>query len=114
MGIKYFLFFLYGGAVTSSIIYLTEHSKGTLAAFIGMIPVISLCTFIAIYNNTGAEAVTTYARSLFMMSVPWLLYMAAVTFLTPKLNFPVSMTIAVAVQVVFSMAIVWKMQHAVL
>ncbi len=99
---RYFLYFLLGGTITSTVAYLANNSKGFLAAFIGTLPIASLSTFLIIYFNTGQDAMLSYARGLIIMLFPWVFYVLSVVFLTPRISFFYSLLIGLFLFVLIS------------
>ncbi|MDA8169323.1 MAG: hypothetical protein M0Z59_06445 [Nitrospiraceae bacterium] len=84
MLIKYLLYFLIGGSVISVVTYFASHARGLVAAFLANMPLMTLITFLTIYYETGPGPVVIYAKGLVLMLVPWLAYIFAVIFLTPR------------------------------
>lgn len=84
---QYFLYFLFGGIITSGVTYLAHQSKGLLAAFVGTLPLITISTFVLIYVHSGQGAVLTYAKGLIVMIFPWIVFILSVIFLTPRITF---------------------------
>lgn len=105
MGLKYFLYFLFGGILTSGITYLANHSKGLLAAFVGTLPIITISTFLLIYLNSGQEAVLYYAKGLIVMIFPWMIFILSVIFLAPRINFIPSLVVGLFLQIVVALLI---------
>lgn len=87
MRMQYFLYFLFGGIITSGVTYLANQSKGLLAAFVGTLPLITISTFVLIYLNSGQSAVLAYAKGLIVMIFPWMVFILSVIFLTPRITF---------------------------
>ena len=105
MEFKYFLYFLFGGTITSAVIYLTNNSKGLFAAFIGTLPVITVSTFLLIYFNTGQDAVLNYAKGLMIMVLPWMIFIVSVILFAPKINFFFSLIVGICLQIAVSLII---------
>lgn len=105
MELKYFLYFLFGGIITSAVTYLANNARGLLAAFIGTLPIITISTFLLIYFNTGQDAVLAYAKGLIIMILPWLIFILSVIFFTPRINFLSSLIIGLCLQVVIALII---------
>jgi len=100
MEFKYFLYFLFGGIITSGVTYLANHSKGLLAAFVGTLPIITISTFLLIYFNAGQDAVLSYAKGLIIMIFPWMIFILSVVFFTPRINFIYSLIIGLFLQII--------------
>lgn len=108
MELKYLLYFLVGGVVTSAVTYLANGSRGLLAAFVGTLPVITVSTFLLIYFNSGQGAVLSYAKGLIIMIFPWMVFILSVIFLTPKINLFYSLLIGICLQVLIALLIINK------
>lgn len=108
MHLKYFLYFLFGGIITSLVTYLANNSKGLWAAFVGTLPVITISTFLLIYFNSGQEAVLSYAKGLVIMIIPWMLFILSIIFFTPKINFVYSLIIGITIQIIIALLILAK------
>jgi len=102
MELKYFVYFLLGGTLTSAITYLANNSRGLFAAFIATLPIISIFTFLLIYSNTGQEAALSYARGLIIMILPWILFILSIILLAPRMNFIYSLLIGACLQIVIA------------
>ncbi|KAF0144250.1 MAG: hypothetical protein FD156_1935 [Nitrospirae bacterium] len=87
MRIQYFLYFLFGGIITSGVTYLAHQSKGLLAAFVGTLPLITISTFVLIHFHSGQGAVLAYAKGLIVMIFPWMVFILSVIFLMPRIAF---------------------------
>lgn len=98
MEIKYLLYFIFGGIITSGVTYLANHSRGLLAAFVGTLPIITTSTFVLIYLNAGQDAVLSYARGLMVMIFPWMAFVLSVIFLAPNIHFILSVIIGLCLQ----------------
>ncbi len=108
MELKYFLYFLIGGTVISVVTYFASHSRPLLAAFLANMPVITLVTFITIHHEAGQKVIVPYARGLVIMMLPWLAYIFAIIFLTPRLGFIPSLITGFTLYVVFALIILNK------
>jgi len=108
MELKYVFYFLVGGIVISVVTYFASHSRPLLGAFLANMPVITLVTFLTIYNEAGQKAIVPYAKGLVMMMLPWFTYISAVIFLTPRLGFLPSLTTGFTLYVVLALLILNK------
>jgi uncharacterized membrane protein (GlpM family) len=108
MEMKYFLYFLIGGAVISVVTYFASHGRPIIAAFLANMPVITLVTFLTIYHEAGQKVIVPYAKGLIMMLIPWLAYIFAIIFLTPRLGFLPSLTTGFTIYVVLALIILKK------
>lgn len=95
MLLKYVAYFIIGGSVVSGVTWLASHSRGLLAAFFANMPAITAITFLTIYLESGPAAVIPYAAALVTMLFPWLAYIFAIIFLTPRLGFIASLLIGI-------------------
>ena len=105
MELKYLLYFIVGGIITSLVTYLANHAKSLLAAFVGTLPVITISTFLLIYFNTGQEAVVSYAKGLLIMIVPWIVFILSVILLAPRIRFFYSLMIGLSLQIILAFLI---------
>jgi len=106
MEIKYFLYFLIGGAIVSLVTYFASQAKGLLAAFVANLPVITLITFLTIYFESGQKAVVAYAEGLIIMLLPWLAYIFAIILLTYRLGFIPSLLVGVSLYLALAWLII--------
>jgi hypothetical protein len=95
MGMKYILYFLIGGTIISVVTYFASHSRTMVAAFFANLPVMTLITFLTIYYEAGQKAVVPYAHGLIIMLFPWLGYIGAIIFLTPRIGVIPSLLIGI-------------------
>jgi hypothetical protein len=86
MELKYVLYFLIGGTIITVVTYFASHARTMVAAFFANLPVLTLITFLTIYYEAGQKAVVPYAHGLIIMLFPWLAYIGAVIFLTPRIG----------------------------
>ena len=82
------LYFFVGGITVALTAYFGTHGKGLLAAFAGLFPGITLVSAIAIYTSCGQATTVSYARGLLVLLPAWLLYVAGIIFLTPRIGLP--------------------------
>jgi hypothetical protein len=61
------VYFLIGGIVVSAITYLGSHSRSMLAAFIALLPCVSVITICTIYFHSGMEATLSYAKNMLVI-----------------------------------------------
>jgi uncharacterized membrane protein (GlpM family) len=106
MELKYLLYFLSGGFIVSIVTYLAGHSKGLLSAFFANLPVLTVITFLTIYTEAGPDSVVSYARGLTLMLFPWLAYIFAVIFLTPRLGVIASLAAGIFFYLVLAFLII--------
>jgi len=94
------LYFLIGGIIVSAITYFGSQSQGLIAAFIALLPSISVVTLCSIYLTSGTDAALSYAKGMLLLLPPWVLYIIAVIFLLPRLGLALSLIISVAIYLV--------------
>jgi len=99
------LYFIIGGLTVSITAYYGSRGQSLLAAFIGIFPGITVITFIAIYYSAGAAAVSSYARGMLILLLPWILYVLGVYFLTPRLGITLALIASVAAFILTSLLI---------
>jgi hypothetical protein len=108
--LKYLLYFLLGGIITSAVTYFANHARGLFAAFIGTLPVITISTFLLIYFNAGQAAVISYARGLIIMIIPWVVFILSVVFLSPRIHFVPALVVGLLLQIVIAFLILAKLE----
>ena len=96
------IYFLIGGTITVLTIYLASIGRGTTAAFIATLPVLTVFTFILIYAEGGKGVVLDYARGLIIFTPPWLAYVATVILGIDRLGIFKSLGLGVMIYVVLS------------
>ncbi len=96
------IYFLLGGSLTVFTIYLASLGRGTYAAFIATLPLLTVFTFILIYAEGGKETVQEYARGLLVFAPPWLCYVATVMLGVERLGLFKSLGLGVLIYVVLS------------
>jgi uncharacterized membrane protein (GlpM family) len=106
MEIKYLFYFIIGGTIISVVTYLANHAKGLLAASIANLPVITLITFLAVYTESGSNAVISYAEGLLIMLIPWLAYIFSVIGLSNRLGFIPSLLLGVSLYLLIAYLII--------
>lgn len=99
------VYFIIGGIVVSTITYFGSHGKGMLAAFIAMLPTVSVITLCTIYLNSGMEVTVSYARNMLALLPPWIIYVLGVIYLLPRIGLPGSLAASIAVYVLVSYTI---------
>lgn len=107
MELKYVLYFLIGGTIISVVTYFASHAKTMVAAFFATLPVMTLITFLTIYYEAGQKAVVPYAHGLIIMLFPWLAYIGAVIFLTPRVGVIPSLLIGIFLYLVLAYIIIF-------
>lgn len=107
MGIKYILYFLIGGSVITAVTYFASHARTMVAAFFANLPVLTLITFLTIYYEAGQKAVVPYAHGLIIMLFPWLTYIGAVIFLTPRIGVIPSLLLGISLYLLLAYIIIF-------
>jgi hypothetical protein len=108
MELKYIIYFIIGGIIMSLVTYLANSSKELFAAFIATLPVITISTILMIYINTGEGAVIRYAKGLLIMMVPWVVFVATVIILAPRIRLFYSVLVGLLFQVLLALVIMRK------
>lgn len=96
------IYFLLGGTTTVLTIYLASIGRGTTAAFIATLPILTVFTFALIYAEGGRDVVLDYARGLIIFTPPWLCYVATVILGVDRLGIFKSLGLGVLVYIVLS------------
>jgi hypothetical protein len=99
---RFVVYFLLGGTTTALTLYLAGMGRGTFAAFVATLPVLTVFTFILIYAEGGRDTVIDYAHGLIVFTPPWLCYVAAVSLGVERLGIFRSIGLGVTVYVVLS------------
>lgn len=99
------IYFVLGGITVSAITYFGSQGKSQVAAFVAFLPSTSLITLCTIYLSSGAQPAVSYAKSMLILLPPWVLYVAAIIFLLPRIGLPLTIGISVAVYLVFALLI---------
>jgi len=98
-------YFVIGGLIVSAVTYFGSQAKSELAAFIAFLPTISVITLCTIYFASGTGAAVSYARSMLILLPPWLLYVAGVIFLLPRIGLAGSLLVSIAAYVAVALVI---------
>jgi uncharacterized membrane protein (GlpM family) len=93
------LYFVIGGAIISAVTYLGSHAKGQLAAFISLLPLITVVTICSIYLSSGVKETVSYAKNMLILLPPWILYVVGVILLLPRVGLASSLVISIAVYI---------------
>jgi hypothetical protein len=96
------LYFLLGGAVTALTVYLGNVGRGTLAAFITSLPLLTILSFLLIYAESGSKMVEEYAWGLLIFTPPWLCYVSIVLLGVSRIGLLKSITLGVLLFVILS------------
>ena len=96
----FLLYFVIGGIVVSTVTYLGSHSKSTLAAFIALLPCVSVITLCTIYFHSGTDATVSYAKNMLILLPPWILYVVGVVVLLPRIGLAGSISASLAIYIV--------------
>jgi hypothetical protein len=100
------LYFIIGGLTVAVTTYFGSRGQGLLAAFVGVFPGVTIITFCAIYFQSGAASVISYARGMLILLPPWILYVLGIIFLLPRLGLVPTLISSVAAYVVFALLII--------
>jgi uncharacterized membrane protein (GlpM family) len=80
------LYFIVGGTLVTLVTYFGSQGKGLFAAFTALFPSITVITLCTVYFNSGSGPTISYAKSLVALIPAWLIYVAAVIYLLPRLG----------------------------
>lgn len=94
------LYFVIGGGAVAATTYFGSQGRGMLAAFIGVLPSVTLITISAIYIHGGAPAATSYLRGLLFFMAPWIVYILAVLPLLPRIRLAGSLSAGVVLYLI--------------
>ncbi len=89
------IYFILGGTIVTAVTYFGSHGKSQTAAFISFLPSTSLITLCTVYLASGTQPAVSYARSMLVLLPPWVLYVAAIIFLLPRLGLPATVAVSV-------------------
>jgi len=91
------LYFLLGGTLVTLVSYFGAQGRGILAAFIALLPTITVITLCTIYLGSGVDAATSYFKGLLILiPVSWLPYVIAVIYLLPRLGLVPALSIGIS------------------
>jgi uncharacterized membrane protein (GlpM family) len=80
------LYFILGEVIVSLVAYIGSLGKGTLAALIATLPVMTILTFIFVYLESGIEATSSYAKNLLFFTPTWLAYVLTIMFTLERIG----------------------------
>ncbi len=106
--IKFFLYFILGGTVVSLATYFGSKERGLLAAFVAMIPSVTVLTLSTIYLEAGTGAIISYVKGLLLLTPTWILYLLCLMYLLPKHGFTVALVSGVVVYLVLASLITFR------
>lgn len=93
------LYFFLGGAIVTAATYFGSQGKGTLAAFMALVPSISLVTVITIFLEGGAAATQSYVLGMLKLLPAWVLYCGVLFILIPHIGIAGSLVVGLALYV---------------
>ena len=91
------LYFFIGGIIVSAVTYFGSQGKSQMAAFIAFLPSTSLITLVTIYTASGTQVALSYAKSMLILLPPWVLYVALVIWLLPRIGLLPTIGVSVGV-----------------
>lgn len=94
------LYFIVGGAVVAATTYFGGQGRGLFAAFIGVLPSVTLITISSIYYTGGMASTLSYIKGMLILMPPWLLYIVAVIFLLPRIGLVGSLSVGVVLYLI--------------
>lgn len=96
------LYFVIGGTIVTLVTWLGSQGRGLLAAFIALFPALTVVTLSAVYVRGGVEPTVGYAKGLILMIPAWLVYVATVIFLVPRLGLAPALAIGIVLYAIGS------------
>lgn len=90
------IYFVIGGVIVAAVTYFGSQAKGQLAAFIAFLPSISVITLCTIYFASGTQEAVSYAKSMLILLLPWLLYVIGVILLLPRIGLAGALSVSIA------------------
>jgi uncharacterized membrane protein (GlpM family) len=99
------LYFFVGGLVVAASVYYGSRGQGLLAAFISLFPGATVITFLAIYYQSGIPSVVSIARGTLILLPPWILYIAGIMLLPPRIGMIPALLVSVAVYIALAILI---------
>jgi len=102
------VYFLVGGTVVTAITYFGARGNSFLAAFVAMLPSVSVVTLITVYLEGGRAPTVSYAVDLIKLLPPWLLYIGLVVFLIPRLGLWAALGIGVVAYAALAY-LIWRL-----
>ncbi|MDP2917105.1 MAG: DUF3147 domain-containing protein [Dehalococcoidia bacterium] len=100
------LYFVIGGAAVAATTWFGSQGKGLLAAFVGVFPSVTVITIISIYFSSGTSTTLSYLKGMLILMPPWLLYIACVIFLLPRIGLGWSLTAGIAIYMVTALIVI--------
>ncbi|MCP8307188.1 MAG: DUF3147 domain-containing protein [archaeon] len=99
------LYFIIGGIVVSSTVFIGSEGKGLLAAFLALFPSVTFTTFLIIYLESGLNATLSYAKGLALLTPAWILYLLVFIFFLPKIEFYKAIALGISLYILSSFII---------
>lgn len=100
------LYFVIGGVVVAATTYFGSHGRGLFAAFIGVLPSVTVVTIISIYFASGTAATLSYVKGMLIFMPPWLLYILSVILLLPRVGLAGSLSAGIAIYLIVAYIII--------
>lgn len=100
------VYFLIGGTVVTAVTYFGSHARGALAAFLALLPTISVVTLCTIYTSSGLTPAMSYAKNLLILLPPWIIYVIGLIFLLPRMGLVGALAISIAAYLLVSFIII--------
>ncbi|MGQ9469186.1 MAG: DUF3147 domain-containing protein [Nitrososphaerales archaeon] len=99
------VYFIVGGIVISTTVFIGSEGKGLLAAFIALFPSVTFTTFLIIFLESGLSATLSYAKGLILLTPAWILYLIAFIFSIEKIGFAGAMALGISLYILSSFII---------
>ena len=97
---QYLLYFLLGGSIVALVAYLANQGNQILTILVGNLPVLFLMNIILTYRVGGATGGMVYAKGALMTLPFYIVFVAIVMFILPRVNSPLAVLPAALVYIV--------------
>lgn len=83
--LKYFIYFITGGTITTAIIALEETGMPLLSRLAALFPIFTWLSYLFIANSNPSEQVVSHAKFVLIGTIiSWIPYMLSIIYFTPK------------------------------
>lgn len=86
--LPYLLYFLIGGVLVASVVYLATRGNTVVAALVANLPILFLVSAALIYRDGGTANTVAYAKSMLTMLPVFIFYVVLTMWLLPRLGMP--------------------------
>ncbi|MEM3383503.1 MAG: DUF3147 family protein [Nitrososphaerales archaeon] len=101
------LYFILGGIVVSTTVFIGSEGKGLLAAFIALFPSVTFTTFLIIYLESGLDATLSYAKGLVLLTPSWIIYLLTFIFFLSRIGFAQAIVLGISLYITSSLVIIY-------